>query len=132
MSRILVALTLGLLSSAHAARASDFIVTRYDDPPPLGCLAHDCSLREAVIAANAASGCQGRDQIDLTLPARALLTGSPSEHRQAPVHPLQVVAFRIVDPCVGGEGPECPAEDTRVDRADLFVSEALALAKGDE
>lgn len=33
--------------------AFDFVVTRYDDPAPDGCLATDCSLREAVIAANA-------------------------------------------------------------------------------
>lgn len=32
--------------------AADFVVTRYDDPVPDGCLATDCSLREAVIAAN--------------------------------------------------------------------------------
>jgi CSLREA domain-containing protein len=33
--------------------AVDFVVTRYDDPTPNGCNAGDCSLREAVIAANA-------------------------------------------------------------------------------
>ena len=37
------------------ALAFDFIVTRYDDPVPDGCLVADCSLREAVIAANAAT-----------------------------------------------------------------------------
>ena len=37
------------------ALAFDFIVTRYDDPVPDGCLVADCSLREAVIAANAAA-----------------------------------------------------------------------------
>lgn len=31
----------------------DFTVTRFDDPPPDGCNPDDCSLREAVIAANA-------------------------------------------------------------------------------
>ena len=33
--------------------AVDRIVTRYDDPVPNGCSAGDCSLREAVVAANA-------------------------------------------------------------------------------
>lgn len=33
--------------------ASDITVTRMDDPAPNGCLPIDCSLREAVIAANA-------------------------------------------------------------------------------
>lgn len=36
--------------------ASTFTVTRADDPSPNGCLAGDCSLREAVIAANANPG----------------------------------------------------------------------------
>lgn len=35
------------------ALATDFVPTRYDDPSPDGCLADDCSLREAIIAANA-------------------------------------------------------------------------------
>lgn len=46
--------TLAALFAAAPAAAFDFIVTRYDDPVPDGCLGADCSLREAVIAANAA------------------------------------------------------------------------------
>ncbi len=46
-----------LLSSAIAvgmpAEAAVLDVTRLDDPTPNGCEIHDCSLREAVIAANA-------------------------------------------------------------------------------
>lgn len=38
------------------ARAAEFTVTRLDDPTPNGCLVEDCSLREAVLAANASSG----------------------------------------------------------------------------
>lgn len=45
---------LGLL--AGAARAATFTVTRSDDPVPNACLVGDCSLREAVIAANNAPG----------------------------------------------------------------------------
>lgn len=41
------------LSFALPGFAADFIVTRYDDPAPDGCLPADCSLREAVIAATA-------------------------------------------------------------------------------
>ncbi|MEO8275830.1 MAG: choice-of-anchor Q domain-containing protein [Thermoanaerobaculia bacterium] len=48
-------LLLLLLGSAAPASAFDFIVTRYNDPAPDGCLPDDCSLREAVIAANATS-----------------------------------------------------------------------------
>ena len=40
------------LASSIPAVAFDFVVTRYDDPVPDGCIATDCSLREAVIAAN--------------------------------------------------------------------------------
>jgi CSLREA domain-containing protein len=45
-----------LFYAPHASAATTFTVTRTDDPPPNGCLPADCSLREAVIAANAGSG----------------------------------------------------------------------------
>jgi len=41
--------------AAGPALAFDFAPTRYDDPEPDGCLPADCSLREAVIDANAAA-----------------------------------------------------------------------------
>lgn len=50
-------LVLSSLGSAGPARAaSTFNVTRTDDPVPNGCALADCSLREAVIAANADPG----------------------------------------------------------------------------
>lgn len=52
--RPLLFLLLAVASSP--AGASDLVVTRYDDPVPDGCLATDCSLREAVIEANQALG----------------------------------------------------------------------------
>lgn len=51
-----------LLSITQHAHAADLVVTRTDDPIPDGCLATDCSLREAVILANAVFGA---DTIDL-------------------------------------------------------------------
>ena len=42
-----------LLATASAASAVTYRPTRTDDPVPNGCKAKDCSLREAVIAANA-------------------------------------------------------------------------------
>lgn len=42
-----------LLSTAQFASAATFNVTRGDDPQPDGCLADDCSLREALEAAEA-------------------------------------------------------------------------------
>jgi CSLREA domain-containing protein len=47
---------LGLLLAANGAGAADIVVTRLDDPTPAACLPTDCSLREAVIAANALPG----------------------------------------------------------------------------
>jgi site-specific DNA-adenine methylase len=38
-------------SPRATALAADWIVTRYDDPAPDGCLPLDCSLREAIGAA---------------------------------------------------------------------------------
>jgi hypothetical protein len=46
-------LVLSLALTAAAADAATFNVTRFDDPLPGACLPADCSLREAVIAANA-------------------------------------------------------------------------------
>lgn len=42
-----------LVFLAPVADAATLTVTRFDDPAPNGCLANDCSLREAVVAANA-------------------------------------------------------------------------------
>lgn len=54
-SRYLLAVVSSLsLALCAPAFPADFVVTRYDDPTPDGCLATDCSLREAVIDANVA------------------------------------------------------------------------------
>lgn len=42
-----------MLAIAACAHAETIVVTRNDDPAPNGCLPGDCSLREAVAAANA-------------------------------------------------------------------------------
>ncbi|HSP56370.1 MAG TPA: choice-of-anchor Q domain-containing protein [Dehalococcoidia bacterium] len=61
--RALAVLLLGLVSVIPVAglnppvlAATEFAPTRFDDPVPDGCQPGDCSLREAVIAANQASG----------------------------------------------------------------------------
>lgn len=51
LGRCAVAATLMLACAAPAA-ASTFEVTRHDDPAPGQCKPNDCSLREAVLAAN--------------------------------------------------------------------------------
>jgi predicted outer membrane repeat protein len=50
-----IAVAVGLVMST-AAPAATVTPTRFDDPVPNGCLPRDCSLREAVIAANAWPG----------------------------------------------------------------------------
>lgn len=44
------------LAQINVAYAANFTVTRFDDPAPNGCLAGDCSLREAIIDANNLGG----------------------------------------------------------------------------
>lgn len=52
----LVTTALVVLSLPQLAHAKTFEVTREDDPPPGKCRSDDCSLREAVIAANERKG----------------------------------------------------------------------------
>jgi hypothetical protein len=51
-TRLVIVFVLLVALCSGVARAADFIVTRYDDPPPGACDPGDCSLREAVIAAH--------------------------------------------------------------------------------
>ena len=69
---ILAALALAGAGLAHGA-GQTFIVTRTDDPAPNGCAAGDCSLREAVLAANANSGAVNR----IELGAATYIVGAP-------------------------------------------------------
>ena len=48
------------------ASAETFTVTRTDDPAPNGCVADDCSLREAILAANANGGFLDDVKLDAT------------------------------------------------------------------
>jgi CSLREA domain-containing protein len=59
---VVATLALAALLLASVASATTFEVTRTDDPAPGSCTVDECSLREAVIAANAN---QGPDTIDL-------------------------------------------------------------------
>ena len=71
MARKLLRMTVVLLAAVFVFSATDpwpvasgsaFTVTRFDDPTPDGCAPDDCSLREAIIAANEA---EGPDSIEL-------------------------------------------------------------------
>lgn len=52
-------LTAALLLAIADVGAATYTVTRFDDPAPGACLVNDCSLREAVNAANASAGADG-------------------------------------------------------------------------
>jgi CSLREA domain-containing protein len=51
-----IAIVLTTIGATAPAQAAPFTVTRLDDPVPDACAPNDCSLREAIIAANAAPG----------------------------------------------------------------------------
>jgi CSLREA domain-containing protein len=55
-SRIACLAGLFVMLAASSAAAAVFTVTRTDDPVPDGCQLDDCSLREAIVTANALSG----------------------------------------------------------------------------
>jgi hypothetical protein len=68
-----VALAMLLALSAQPVRAATLTITRTDDPPPDGCQLGDCSLREAIIAANTHAGPD-----DITIPADTFTLSIPN------------------------------------------------------
>lgn len=90
MSRFLCAAL--LLAVAPIADAATFAVTRFDDPAPSGCAVNDCSLREAVIAANATSALDtiqlGSGTYSLT---RGCATDTPSCNDLDVTRPLKII-----------------------------------------
>ena len=76
---VLATLTLAAasLGSASSSAAAVITPTRFDDPTPDGCEMDDCSLREAIIQANASAG---PDEIVLAAGTyRLTITGSPED-----------------------------------------------------
>jgi hypothetical protein len=59
---IVAGIATGLAFAASQAHGATFLPTRFDDPAPNRCKPHDCSLREAIAAANEDSG---RDTVRL-------------------------------------------------------------------
>ncbi|MGH2712155.1 MAG: LamG-like jellyroll fold domain-containing protein, partial [Actinomycetota bacterium] len=81
------ALSAAEVAALHAAdedgkckTATTLTPTRFDDPPPDSCLPADCSLREAVIAAN---GVPGTDTIDVPAGTYNLTIGGRNEDAAA-------------------------------------------------
>jgi CSLREA domain-containing protein len=69
---------LSLLLALHAAHAETFVVTRLDDPLPDACVAGDCSLREAMQAANSNDEFAPDDVIQLGAGSHVLIRGALS------------------------------------------------------
>lgn len=64
-----VGLFIGAQAPATAAPSGGLVVTRLDDPAPNGCAVNDCSLREAIIDANA-----NPDFTEITIPLTGTIT----------------------------------------------------------
>ncbi len=56
MDLLRTTLFVAVLTALGSAHAADYSPTRFDDPAPDACIPADCSLREAVLAANASAG----------------------------------------------------------------------------
>ena len=78
---VALAAGVGVISGpTGTARAATFDVTRFDDPAPNGCLPGDCSLREAILEANASIGA---DTINLPAGAYTLTLAGGGEDAAA-------------------------------------------------
>jgi len=88
---LLAATGIGL--SAALAQARTFEVTRRNDPAPGQCRAHDCSLREAVMAANDRPGA---DVVELVGGRRHFLQRAPSDPSDPATGDLEVTDELVV------------------------------------
>ena len=103
-----------LLATASAASAVTYRPTRTDDPKPNGCKTKDCSLREAVIAANAS----GTPATILLRPAkRYVLTQKGAGENAALTGDLDITSGPLTVKTNGG-GKTDPAtiDANRIDR----------------
>jgi hemolysin type calcium-binding protein len=119
---------LGLMSAAPAS-AADFTVTRVDDPAPNGCAPGDCSLREAVIDANALAGA---DTVILKSGATYRLSIPGAAIAQGDVDILDDLTIRTSGPAkarVEGRGIQTGDRTFRIAGADVTMDH-LIVATG--
>ncbi len=116
---------------AAPAGAATFVPNRFDDPPPGFCTAADCSLREAVMAAD---GTAALDTIELA-PGEYVLTRTtgtePASFDLDVTTQLAVVStagIARVSVATGTPGPENRAFD--VDGTSLVLN-GVSIAGGD-
>jgi CSLREA domain-containing protein len=89
-----VAFTLLLTTPLRAEGGVTYTVTRLDDPTPDGCLPTDCSLREAVIAANATTD---TDTIEFALDGTVELAIAPSGANDATTGDLNITESLLLE-----------------------------------
>lgn len=89
-----VALFFVMTISVQAEGGATYTVTRLDDPAPDGCLPADCSLREAVIAANATTG---TDTIEFALDGTVELSIAPSGANDATTGDLNITDSLLLE-----------------------------------
>ena len=103
-----------LLATASAASAATYRPTRTDDPAPNGCKKKDCSLREAVIAANAS----GTPATILLRPGkRYVLTRKGAGENAALTGDLDITSGPLtVKTEGGGKSNQATIDANRIDR----------------
>jgi CSLREA domain-containing protein len=82
----------------------DFLVTRLDDPTPDGCNVGDCSLREAILAANTTAG---SNAISITIPGTIELSLTGADEEVGATGDLDITENLYIT----GQGPEVTIVD---------------------
>src|SRR5690606_5196935 len=102
-----------------------FLVTRLDDPAPGSCDPGDCSLREAVLAANVAPA--NADTISVTIPGTIELSIAGASEDSAATGDLDIIGSTNIV----GQGAEVTIIDANsLDRVFDFFGPTPALVEG--
>ncbi len=120
----IVVLSVALLTSAETVSAAAYDVTRFDDPIPDACAAGDCSLREAVIAANADTVL---DDIVLPPGTYTLAIAGPGDAQQGDLDITNAVAIKSPDATAGDPATIDANGLVTADRAIQVVDDGTTL-----
>ena len=129
ISRILACSLAALLLGATAAQAHTYVVTNRTDPKPGACTASDCTLREAVIAANRH---RGADTIALPSRKRYVLTLQSTGEDRAANGDLDITSgpLKIVHPGRGTATIDAKQTDRVFDIAATTTLDRLTIRGG--
>ena len=121
-----------LMAALPSAYAATFTPTRFDDPSPNGCLATDCSLREAVIAANATSA---EDTIVLSSGTYTLSRGCTTDSAQCldldVTQPVKIIGVSRTASVIANDAPWFinPMNPVATDRRETRVIDIATTGK---